>query len=116
MSTLFPRAITGERLVLDKVRTDYIVTGVEPISTMGSLQPYSGRDIDSLDILRRDMGVLEIFCDTPLRVSAQGDADQRRGDVIFWSEGRWEVFKEMAWDNGLIPHYNYLAQYIGAIA
>lgn len=114
MGSLFPRPITGERLVLTKVRTDYEVTDRLPISTRGSLQPYTGKDIDSLDILRKDMGVLEIFCDDKLNTPLAGDDTRRRGDVIFWQGGKWEVFKEMTHDQGLINHYNYLAQYVGA--
>lgn len=112
MGTLFPKPIVGERLVLTKVRTDYAVTDRLPVSTMGSLQPYTGKDIDSLDILRKDMGVLEIFCDDELQVPLAGGA--RRGDVVFWRGGKWEVFREMIHDQGLINHYNYLAQYVGA--
>jgi hypothetical protein len=113
MGVLFPRAITGERNTISFAFGKARVANTTPLTTVGSIQPYRGRELESLKILRKDKGLVIIRCNDKLNVAKQGDASQ--GDFVFFDGGRWEVIAEKTHNQGVIDHYAYLAQYVGEV-
>jgi len=114
MGSLFPRPITGERLTLTEVDGIDTIDGTTAISTRGSIQPLSGKDAESFNILRQDKGMIQIFCNDKLMVGESGTAN-KTGDIIFWDGRKWEVVAELTRDQGVINHLRYAAEYVGVI-
>lgn len=108
METLFPTTITVRR------KTGSYVNGVWTASSAdstfeGSAQPMSGKEIESLGIGRKDTGKIKIYSSSVLNVSKEGGTNS--GDYIVYGGKVWEVIHELVYNNGLIPHYKYIAEY-----
>lgn len=110
MSTLFPRALTVSRSTGSYVNGVWTSSAVS-ITVMGSAQPMSGREIQALEIGRKDIGKIKLYTDTPLVVSTEGQANS--GDVVTWQGKLWEVISTADYQNDLIPHYKSIAEYKG---
>ena len=54
---------------------------------------------------------MKVYSNTPLAVSVEGG--DTPGDIVVWQGRQWEVVAELPYQNGLIPHYKYLATDIG---
>lgn len=111
MSTLFPHVIVVLRRTGSRVNGRWVSTPETRVNVTGSVQPVSGKDTQFLPEGRRDVGVVKVYCNSPLNVSVEGSADS--GDIVIWHGKKWEVFQELAFANGLINHYKYLAGYVG---
>lgn len=74
----------------------------------GSVQAMSYHDILMLDIGRRDVGQVKVYCDEALKVSQAGT--ENTGDIIQWDDRNWEIIKAMDFQNGVIDHYKYIAE------
>ena len=110
MSTLFPRTINMIHRTAELVNGRWTTSEAEG-SFVGSVQPVNGKDLQFLPEGRRDVGVVKIYCNSPLNVSVEGSTDS--GDIVIWHGKKWEVFQELNFANGLINHYKYLAGYVG---
>jgi len=80
-------------------------------SFQGSVQPMSGKEIDALGIGRVDGGYVKVYSDTQIPVSEKGGKE--KGAIITWNGRKWEAVQELGFQNGIIPHYKYVAQYTG---
>jgi hypothetical protein len=116
MGTLFPKTIPFEY----DTPGSYSGAGGEwvPGATItstfqGSVQPMSGKEIESLPANRRDMGMSKIYSSIPLPISTEGG--DTKGAFVIWLSKKWEVVYEMENQNSLIPHYKYAAQYRGVV-
>lgn len=110
MSTLFPHTISVLKQVGERVNGRWAAAGT-PQNITGSVQPLNGRDLQFLPEGRRDTGSVKVYSSTPLSISSEGS--ETPGDIVIWHGGKWEVYAELAHQNGLINHYKYLAGYIG---
>lgn len=110
MSTLFPHTIAVLKRTGSRVNGKWTETSVAT-NVVGSVQPVSGKETQFLPENRRDAGVMKIYSNTPLSVSIEGS--NTPGDIVIWAGKKWEVFQELVFQNGLIPHYKYLAGYVG---
>jgi hypothetical protein len=113
MGSLFPKPITGERLQISYTAGIAQIDGTVPITTQGSIQPFSGKETEGYPILRKDKGLIQIFCDDQLQVTKNGSTE--KGDIIFFDGGRWELIRELTRNQGIINHFRYVAQYLGEI-
>lgn len=113
MSTLFPKSLAVTRTTggLDSYGVWVPGTPVT-VSFLGSVQPMS-MDAAAKAIGRETEGACKIFSSSQLQASQQEGANP--GDVLSWQGHKWELVKEMAFDNGLIPHYAYIAECRGPI-
>lgn len=75
----------------------------------GSVQALSYRELAILDIGRKDLGKVKIYSDTALKVSQEGT--ENSGDIITWDSRDWEIIQALDFQNGIIPHYKYLAEF-----
>ena len=112
MGSLFPKPISGERLNIVEVDGVATIDGTVPITATGSVQPLSGKEAESFNILRQGKGLVQVFCGEKLVVGEEGTTNGT-GDIIFWDGRKWELIKELTRDQGLINHQRYAAQYVG---
>ena len=68
---------------------------------------------DEIDSELEAEGACKIFSSSKLQTSLQGSPNP--GDVLTWQGHKWELVKEGAFDNGLIPHYTYVAECRGPV-
>lgn len=115
MSTLFPKPITLERGTGTYVNGEWVKS--QPALTevfMGSVQPANGKDITALPQARLDKGHCKVFSSIPLKVSTEGQPES--GDVVQWQGQRWEIISQGRYQNDLLNHYEYIAEYIGEVS
>lgn len=118
MSTLFPKTITYEAHTANGSAGSYIggvwVPGdSEDLTFEGSVQPASGKEINSLPVGREDTGKVKIYSDRVLPVSKESGDDA--GAIVQWKGQQWMVIYDAGYQNSLIPHYKYIAEYYGEI-
>jgi hypothetical protein len=108
MSTLFPKTISY------KAVTGSYVSGIwvksEATGTFeGSVQPVTGKDLETLPTGRGDRGIVKVYSGTQLNVS-RADTDNS-GDIVIWEGKEWEIIQELPYQNDLIEHYKYFAEF-----
>ncbi len=111
MSTLFSSTIPYKQVTGSWVNGVWTTVEVDSTFT-GSVQPVTGRDLEVLDVGREDVGRIKVYSNTPLNVSGEGT--ENSGDIVIWQGGRWEVSQAMDFQNDLISHYKYIAEFRGA--
>ncbi len=113
MSTLFQKSISYIPVTGSYV--DGVWTKVEGATTIfqGSVQPLSGKDLDSLEISREDKGLVKVYSSSKLNVS-QAETN-KSGDIIIWDSRKWEIITELTYSNNLIEHWKYLAEFREAV-
>ena len=111
MSTLFPKRY--ETIIHGvgayDVNGDFIPGANSDSFFLGSMQPLSGKEIESLNIGRADVGKMKVYSDRVLKVSVDGGDEA--GEIIKFNDERWEVIDQLHYDSGIIPHYKYIAEY-----
>lgn len=116
MSTLFPKKIT----YTDPGSGGYDSNGIwqdgvsEEKTFDGSVQPMSGKEVQSLPVGRQDTGKVKVYSNIELPISQQGG--DNRGAIIQWNAMEWEVVFELINSNDLINHYKYVAEYRGKVS
>jgi len=113
MSTLFPKTITYQQVAGSFINGVYTKVNT-PSTFIGSVQPVTGKDIESLNVGREDRGKVKIYSNTPLNVSIEG-IQTKPGDVVEWQGQKWEVIQEMIFQNDLIEHYKYIGEFRGTV-
>lgn len=111
--TLLGRTINYKQLKFKKVRGRVIP--LDPIDSTfnGTVQPATGKDLESFEIGPEDKGFVKIYSDTQLNVSIQGSDNS--GDIVIWQNKEWKVIKELEYQNNLLSHYKYMARFEGDI-
>lgn len=113
MSTLFPKAHSVTRTTggLDAYGVWTPGTPVT-VAFTGSVQPMS-MEAAAKAIGRETVGAVRIFSSSKLQTCVE--KGNNPGDVLTWQGHKWELLKEMAFDNGLIPHFAYVAECRGPV-
>lgn len=106
MSTLFPRTIGMVHRTAELVNGRWSFSEAEG-TFVGSVQPVNGKDLQFLPEGRRDIGMVKVYSNTALAVSAEGS--NTPGDLVIWAGKKWEVIRELVFANDLINHFKYLA-------
>lgn len=113
MSTLFPTAIpvvTASGSYVGGIWTK----GTPVASTFqGSCQPVTAKDTEARDIGRKDVGKIKVYSGTALAVGIEGSDNS--GDIVQWQGSNWEIIQALPYQNSLIPHYKYIAEYRGSL-
>lgn len=113
--SLFPKPITIIRVDRSLVRGQYVdgtpQTLVFQGSQGGTVQPLSGKDLQNLEPASRTIGKVWIRTTTILRTRTEGSLE--KSDTLVHGGQRWEVISDENFDNDLIPHHKYLAEYRG---
>lgn len=113
MSILFPE--------VQNTKTSTGSAYVKGVWTLGSetetdiiidVQPMTDREIDSLEIGRRDIGKIKAYSNIELKVSTEGT--ENSGDTIIWRNKEYEIIKKEEHFNSFfseLNHYKYIAEY-----
>lgn len=109
--TLFPKPFTVRRTTRTLVRG--VWTDGTPADSIhyGSIQPLSGKDMEMFPPASRTTGRIWVYTDSQLNTRTEGSATP--ADLVLFKGATYEVIPWQAWDNGLIPHNKYLAEYVG---
>lgn len=106
MSTLFPRTIGMIHRTAELVNGRWKTSEADG-SFVGSVQPVNGKDLQFLPEGRRDIGMVKVYSNTALAVSAEGS--NTPGDIVLWAGKKWEVIRELVYANDIINHFKYIA-------
>jgi len=87
---------------------------IDPLEFAGTIQPLTGKEIESLPVGRVDEGAVKVYSKTALIVSKEGGTS--KGDIVFYNGIKWEVVYELPYQNKLIQHFKYVAEYRGPVA
>ena len=109
MGTLFPRNTIDYYTVTVSTTNGIDTESLSASTFVGSVQPTTGKDLESLPVGREDRGIVKIYSDTELNVSVEGS--NTPGDIVIWQGQRWQVMFEQKFQNGLINHYKYFAEF-----
>jgi len=75
---------------------------------LGSVQPMSWKETQSLSVGRQDAGKVKIYSDIKLPVSREGGTTP--GALVLWQNEKWELIDESVFQNDLINHYKYIGE------
>ncbi len=112
MSTLFPRPYTIRRRDRALVRGVWVPGTATTATILGSVQPLSGSDLETMEAGSRDIGKVWIYTDSILRKRVEGSTTE--ADVLEYDGSLWEVIDTRSYLSGLLPHRKHLAEYRGA--
>ncbi len=109
MSVLFPQTYnylpySSSTKVKGRVTVGY---GSSTIFS-GNVQPMSQKEVDSLDIGRKDLGKIKIYTDQVFTISEEGK--ENTGDIIIYDSAYYEVIKLDHHTGTLLPHRKYIAE------
>ena len=108
MSVLFPKTINYIAVTGSRVKGKW--SGSETPGTFtGNVQPLTGRELDVVQVGRKDIGKVKVYANQSLNVSVEGS--NTPGDIIIWQGGRWEIIAKLPYQNDLINHYKYIAEF-----
>lgn len=113
---LFPKTLTVARRSFSLVKGVYTEGATVTVTFKGNVQPLSNRDVVGLNVGRHDVGKVRIFSDTRLvetKTPSTPSTDETCGDIITFAGQEYEVIQENVHDNGLLPHYLYIAELRG---
>lgn len=85
-----------------------------PATFQGNVQPMSGKETESLNIGRENEGFVKIY--TNVRLNVASEKTNKPGDVVIWQGQQWEILDEQVYQNGLLNHYKYIAQFLKDVA
>jgi hypothetical protein len=107
-TTLFPQAWTYYSVKTRTVNGVYKEFRTESTFS-GSIQPVSGKDLETIEVGREDRGKVKIYSSAQLRVGLAGT--DYSGDVVIYDNKEWEIIQAMPHLNNLIEHYKYIAEF-----
>lgn len=109
--TLFPKPFTVRRATRTLVRGVWTDGTPSDSTHYGSIQPLSGKDLEMFPPASRTTGKVWIYTDSTLSTRTEGSTVP--ADIVLFKGSKYEVIPWQAWDNDLIPHNKYLAEYVG---
>ena len=106
--TLLGRLQTAHR-AMGAYDTDGIwqVSLTSEIPFQGTIQPATPNTVAAMAQGRENDGMVTIFSDTRLQVPLHETGTN--GDTVTFGDNLYELIAEQIYDNGLLPHYKYLA-------
>ena len=106
-SAIFRKPVTVKRRTQGAYVDGFWVEGTEStVMIRASVQPASSADLNLLPEGKTLGGVYKIFTNDTLIVATEG-TDQN-GDRLVIGGSDYEVTTTLIWDNGIIPHNEYL--------
>lgn len=109
--SMFPNPFTVRRASRALIRGVWTDTNPSTVSLEGSIQPLSGKDMEMFPPASRSVGRIWIYTDSTLNTRTEGST--AKADIVEHAGSLWEVVPWQHWDNGLIPHNKYLAEFVG---
>lgn len=110
MSTILPRNTINYLIVTNTNVRGRAKKNKTPATFIGSVQSVTGKDIETVPTGKEDRGRIKAYSDTKLNVPIAGT--NKSGDIILFDNKEWKCMTEEIYQNGLIPHYKYIAQFL----
>jgi hypothetical protein len=76
---------------------------------IGTIQPITGKELETLNVGRESLGKVKVYSSVALNVSTE-DSD-KSGDIVIYNNQEWELIADIPYQNSLIPHYKYIAEF-----
>ncbi len=82
------------------------------ITIQADAQPMSSKEVDQLNIGRRELGKIKIYTDETLQLMRESDEGKESNGTYFkFDNGEWyEVIQDITRKGGLINHNKYIAE------
>lgn len=82
------------------------------IEIQADCQVITGKEIETLNIGRDNLGKIKIFTDEELIISETGTdgTNLRNGDIIIFQNRNYEIIQRLDFINNLIPHIEYIGE------
>ena len=77
-------------------------------SIEADVQPLTGKELESLNIGRQELGKVKTFTDEVLTLSEEGTT--QNSDIIVYDEDNYEIIARLKYDSDLINHNKYIAE------
>jgi hypothetical protein len=103
--SLVRKTRTGER-----VKGSWIEGPGEETPFRGTVQPPSGETMKVLPEGTRKSDVIEVIAPREMTFTVSDPARQTKSDYIVWQGREYEIIGAVLMDNGLLPHWELIAQ------
>lgn len=89
----------------------YVAGSESTFTVIADCQSLTAKDLEFLNIGRKDLGKIKIFCDTELLVCQQGTngTNLQNGDLIVYLNENYEIIQKQKFGN-LLTHWEYIAE------
>lgn len=84
------------------------------ISFSGTFQPASGKELENLPEGKRSHSIYKIFAGLENEFTSSDDLKQLEADCISLNGEVYQIIKVDKWDNGLLPHWEFLVERFAA--
>lgn len=108
MSNPFRSSISTKRKTGSYINGRWIENAPDTITIIASVQPVTGKELESLNIGREELGKVKIYTDDTLYISDEGN--NRSGDIITWQGDNYEIIAEGKNRNNIINHNKYIGE------
>ncbi len=109
MSNPFRQPVPVKRRTGSYVNGRWINNAYDTITIIASIQPITGKELESLNIGRAELGKVKIYTDNTLYISDEGN--NRSGDLMTWLGDEYEIIAEQKNQNNIINHNKYIGEY-----
>ncbi len=106
---------TVERSGGEYVDGRYVANPITTTTFIGTIQPMPAREnigFREMPTGRVAVGRVRVYSRTALTPSKESGP---KGDVVHYEGGRFEIIRDITHKNGIIPHYKYIAEYLGEV-
>lgn len=104
MTSSFRQAVTGIRTTAGTNVKGRVTSGTDtPLNIMASIQPLTGKDLETLPEGLRESGTLRLYTDFELRTADQ--KTKTPADVVTLYGKRHIVIQVLPWGNNVINHF-----------
>ena len=84
-------------------------SGWKEFDFIGTIQPLSSADINSLPEGERTEGMVKVYSDTDFNIGMEGSEETEAITLIGFDGNYYKLFKKDTWINDLIEHKKYIA-------
>ena len=81
----------------------------EDLTISMSVQPVTGKELENMNVGRRNIGKIKCYTDEELQIS-KPDEDFT-GDLVLFQNDLYEIIAKEPWQSGIINHYKYYAEF-----
>lgn len=83
-----------------------------PVTIQADIQPLTGKELESLNIGRDNLGKIKIFTDENLIITIPGTngTNLQNGDKIVFDSNDYEIIAKFKYESGIISHNEYIGE------
>jgi hypothetical protein len=92
-----------------RVEGKWIPGTYSDITVTMSVQPVIGRELESINIGRQNLGKVKCYTDDELQISEP--KKDYTGDIVIFQGDWYEIIARQPWQSGLINHFKYFGEF-----